>query len=145
MTGHQLYPSFSKWLWSNIHRICQKQLWQRFYHTHSTSLTRKDKVICNHTLQITSALQYSFHKWDVIRVEATTLSCKIPQKTGHAYIAKENLNVLSMLMNYKHYHLTYFMQKVITSVHSVNNQYTTIWGYFSKVKARQRLWSTLKF
>jgi hypothetical protein len=61
------------------------------------------------------------------------------KKTGHTSIAKENLNILSMLINYKHYHLTYFMQKVITSVHSVNNQYTTIWGYFSKVKACQRL------
>jgi hypothetical protein len=145
MTGHRLYPSFSKWLWSNIHIICQKQLRQRLHHTHSNSLTRKDKVICNHTLHVTSALLYSFHKWDVIRVEAITLSCKIPQKTGYACIAKENLNVLSMLMNYKHFHLTYFMQKVITSVHSVNNQYATIWGYFSKVKACQRLCYTLKF
>jgi len=147
MIGHQLYPSFSKWLWSNIHRISQKQLWQRLYHTHSNSLTRKDKVICNHTLHVTSALccMYSFHKWDVMRVEAITLSYKIPQKTGHACTVKENLNVLCMLMNYKHFHLNYFMQKVITSVHSVNNQYTTIFGYFSKVKACQRLSSTIKF
>ena len=98
-----------------------------------------------HTAYNFCTVPYSFHKWDVIRVEAITLSCKIPQQTGHACIVKENLNVLSMLMNYKHLHLTYFMQKVITSVHSVNKQYTTIWGYFSKVKACQRLWSTLKF
>jgi len=72
-----------------------------------------------HTAYNFCTVLYSFHKWDVMWVEAITLSYKIPQKTGHACIVKENLNVLSMLMNYKHFHLIYFMQKVITSEHSV--------------------------
>jgi hypothetical protein len=40
-------------------------------------------------------------------------------------------------MNYKHLHQIYFMQKVITSSHTIDNGYLIIWGCFTKVKAHK--------
>jgi ribosomal protein S7 len=44
--------------------------------------------------------------WDVIKVEAIISSMWKPSKKLDAYaVVKENLNILSVLMNYKHLHL----------------------------------------
>jgi len=47
-------------------------------------------------------------------------------------------NVVSVLMNCKHFHLTYFIRKVITTAHAVDKRYLIIWGCFTEVKARKR-------
>jgi hypothetical protein len=52
-------------------------------------------------------------------------------------VFKEHLKVLSVLMNYKPLHLTYFMKKYITSAHTVYSGYRIICGYFTKVKVHQ--------
>jgi len=37
-----------------------------------------------------------------------------------------------------------FKQKVITSVHTVDNRYLIIWGCFTNVKAHKKPWHALK-
>lgn len=52
-------------------------------------------------------------------------------------VVTDHLNVLSVLMKYKHLHANDFIQKVITSVRNVDSGYIIIWGSFTKVKARK--------
>jgi hypothetical protein len=73
-------------------------------------------------------------------VEAVTLKVHKPVKKFNVHVViKEYLNVLTMVMNSKH-----FMQKVIMSVNIVNEWYLNIWGCFTKVKAHKRPRSTVK-
>jgi hypothetical protein len=53
-------------------------------------------------------------------------------------VIKEDRNVLLMLMNYKYVQVTYFMQKIITFPHTVDNQYAVNWGCLIKVKSQNR-------
>jgi hypothetical protein len=67
-------------------------------------------------------------------VKAVTFRVRNPaQGKLNAYVVvKEQLNVLSVPVSCKHIHLTYFMQKVITSGHIVDNGYLIIWGRFTR-------------
>jgi len=52
---------------------------------------------------------YSPHTEDVNKVKAITLNVHNPVKKFNVYIViKEYLNVLTMVMNYKHSHAKYF-------------------------------------
>jgi hypothetical protein len=63
-----------------------------------------------------------------------------PQSKLNLYVAiKEYIIVLSVVINYKHLHVTYFMQEVITSAHTVDNGYLIIWRCFTKVKGHKNL------
>ena len=65
----------------------------------------------------------------------TTLTNKL-----NVYIvAREHLNILSILTNCKRFNLMYFMPKVTTSLPSVDILHLNIGRYLMKVKARKRI------
>jgi len=78
---------------------------------------------------------------DVNYVEALTVHVPKPDKETELFVVKENLKIL--LTKYKFLYINYFIQKVITSVHIIEKEYLTLWGYFTKVRAHKRLWFAL--
>jgi hypothetical protein len=83
---------------------------------------------------------YALHKPDVNKVEAVTLNVHKPIKKFNVYVViKEYLNVLTMVMNYKHFHA-----KRCTTLNTVNKWYPNICGCRTKVQAHNRPRSTVK-
>lgn len=66
------------------------------------------------------------------RVEADTLSIRTPptKKLNVRDVVKKDGIILPVLMNYKHFHVTYFLYKFITPVNVVDNR-RLISGNFS--------------
>jgi hypothetical protein len=71
------------------------------------------------------------------KVKAVTLRVRNPRKLNVYVVAKQRPCVLTVLMNYKHLHPIYFMQKVNILTH-VDNEYLIMWERFTKVKDHKR-------
>lgn len=99
------------------------------------------ELTCKHMQQIKyfTAL-YALHIPDVNKVEAVTLNVHKPIKKFNVCVfIKEYLKVLTMIMNYKHFHA-----KCCTPLNTVNKWYQNIWGCHTKVQAYKRPRSTVK-
>ena len=57
----------------------------------------------------------------------TSRACNPKNKFNVHAVVKKHLNVQSMLKNYKCFHLTHFMQAIITSAHAIKNWYPIMW------------------
>ena len=66
-----------------------------------------------------------------------------PQRTEYVCCCLGTSWLLFVLTNNKHFHVTYFMPKVIASPHTVRHWYLIVLSCFSNIKTHKRSWSAL--
>jgi len=114
---------------------------------HRNSTKRTHKLTCHNRQQIYFCTQlYSPRIRAVYKVDALNLNARYPRQTALCVVAaKAHLHGIffPMLINNKHLCLNFFSQEVVVYKHHVDNRHLVVWGCFTKVTARQRLWFTV--
>jgi len=114
---------------------------------HKNSTKRQHKLTYHNKQQIYFCTElYSPRIRAVNKVDALTLNAHYPRQTAVCVaVAKAHLSGIfsPVLINNKYLRLNFFSQEAVTYKHNVDNRHLIIWGCFTKVTARQRLWYTV--